>query len=70
MEGNLVVDGILASCYPSANHDFAHLAMTPIKWFPMITKWIFGEDTGFQVYHSISDHIGEWILPNRQMWEY
>ena len=30
MEGNIVVDGILASCYPSSNPDVAHFGMAPI----------------------------------------
>ena len=29
-EGNIVVDGVLASCYAFSNHDLAHTAMAPI----------------------------------------
>ena len=33
-EGTIVVDGVLASCYASFDHDWAHLLTTPIRWFP------------------------------------
>ena len=36
MEGNIVVGGVLASCYPSVPHDLAHMGMTPIRLFPSI----------------------------------
>ena len=62
-----MIDGVLASCYPSSNHDLAHLGMKPIQLFPKITKWIFGEDNGFQVYSNIEEQLGKWILP---VWEY
>ena len=48
-EGNIVVDGVVASCYPSYNHDVAHITMTPLSWFPDAMDWIFGEDNGFSV---------------------
>ena len=61
-EGNIVVDGVLASCYPSAAHDLVHLAMTPILWFPQITQWILGEENGFQIYILIAEDLGRWVL--------
>ena len=48
--GNIVEDGILASCYASSDHDMAHFAMTPIQWFPEIRHWIFGKDDGSPAY--------------------
>ena len=30
MKGNIVVDGVLASCYASFDHDLAHFVMTPM----------------------------------------
>ena len=36
VEGNLIVDGVLASCYQDVPHDLAHMAMTPIRLFPSI----------------------------------
>ena len=40
MDGKIIVDGVLASCYAFANHDMAHTGMTPIGWFPEIIEWI------------------------------
>ena len=34
MEGNIIVDGVLASCYASFDHDLAHIAMAPMQWIP------------------------------------
>ena len=63
MEGNIVVDGVLASCYASFDHDLAHFAMTPIQWFPEIIHWIFGENDGSSGYHDIAKEFGRLILP-------
>ena len=65
-----MVDGVLASCYPSANHDLAHLAMKPIQLFPKITQWILGLDSGFQVYTCIVEKLSKWIVPCGQLWDY
>ena len=63
MEGNIMIDGVLASCYPSSDHDLAHFGMTPIQLFPKITEWIFGENNGFQGYSDIAEQLGKWMLP-------
>ena len=63
MEGNIVVDGVLASCYPSAFHDLAHIAMTPAQWFPNVMEWVFGESNGFSVFVAIIEHVAKWVLP-------
>ena len=34
MGGNIVVDGVLASCYALSDHDLVHIVMTPMRWFP------------------------------------
>ena len=47
-EENIVVDRILASCYASFDHDLAHIAMTPMKLFPELMEWIFGDNNGMQ----------------------
>ena len=44
MEGTIVVDGILTSCYASVDHDIAHIGMSPLRWFPGIMRWIFGAE--------------------------
>ena len=63
MDGNIVVNDVLASCYASFDHDLANVAMTPIKWFPWIVEWIFGNDNGLQAYTNIFKHMGRALLP-------
>ena len=64
MEGNIIVDGVLVSCYSSADHDLAHFTMAPMRWFPKIIQWIFGEESGFQGYVRINECIGRWLNAN------
>ena len=52
-----MVDGILASCYASVNHDLAHLVMTPLRLFLWIIERIFGEDNGLQGFAAVTEHI-------------
>ena len=61
MGGNIMVDRILASCYPSTHHDLAHTGMSPIRWFPDMIKRIFGTEHGFQGYVKIAEGIGKWM---------
>ena len=62
-EGTIIVDGALASCYAhSPGHDLAHIAMTPVRWFPGILQWIFGEDIEMPVYLDIAADVGNWIF--------
>ena len=63
MEGSIVVDGVLASCYPSAHYDLANIAMTPVRWFPEILEWIFSKQKGILGYVKIAEELGRWILP-------
>ena len=63
MEGNIFVDGVLASCYPSSYHDMAHFGMTPVQWFPEMIEWIFGDDNGLLTYANILEYVGRIILP-------
>ena len=53
-----MVDGVLASCYPSVNHDLSHIGMTPIRWFPEIIDWIFCDDNGWQNYVKLAEEVG------------
>ena len=65
-EGNIMVDGVLASCYASADHDLAHLSMAPLRWFPEMTNWMFGQDGVFPSYVKIvKDFIK--VLPASQL---
>ena len=66
-EGNIVVNGILASCYPSVDHDLSHISMTPLRWFPGIVHWVFGENDGFSTYVKTSEQFGKWMLPDGQI---
>ena len=61
MEGNILVDGVLASCYASADHGVAHFGMIPIRWFPKMIGWIFGEENEFSAFVKIADDLGGWM---------
>ena len=61
-EGNIMVDGVLASCYAFEHHDLAHFGMAPLRWFPEVTGWIFGEDNGYQVFAEITKSFWELSL--------
>ena len=67
-EGNILVDGVLASCYASVNHDLTHVGMTPVGWFPEIVKWIFNEDDGFSAFVRTTKQVCKSILPYGQLW--
>ena len=64
-EGNIIVDGILASSYP-VHHDLTHIVMTPFLWFPEIIQWIFGENNGSPTYVNIFEILGMWVVPYGQ----
>ena len=64
MEGNIVVDGVLASCYGSYNHDLAHIAMTPMRWFPAVLELILGG----KEFVDIAQDFGEWLLPYQSIY--
>ena len=55
MDGNIIVDGMLASCYAPFDNVLAHMFMAPTRWFPEVAEWIFGEDEGFSVYAKIGE---------------
>ena len=59
-EGNIIVDGVLASCYPSSDHDLAHLVMTPMQWFPTLIEWILGQKKGIQGFVNIVETLGKY----------
>ena len=64
VEGNLVVDGVLASCYAFSDHDLAHIGMTPMLWFPAINNLILGDHSGIPVYVKIAENFGNVVLPS------
>ena len=65
MEGNIMVNEVLASCYPTIDHDLAQFAMTPIRWFPEVIEWIFGYYNGSPAYVKIAQTFGRLLLPFR-----
>ena len=62
MVGNIVVDGLLASCYASTQHDYGHNAMAPMLHFPVIMDLIFGKDIRGPVYVTIIEEITKQVL--------
>ena len=65
-EGNIIADGILASCYAITDHYLAHVTMTPIRWFPEMIQWMSGEINGSEAYVKIAKYMGKWMLPEEQ----
>ena len=65
--GNIIVDGVLASNYADVDHNLVHLAMKPMQWFPEIMEWIFGEGTGFPVFVSMTRELAMMMLPFGQV---
>ena len=63
MEGNIVVDGVLASCYAIVDHDVAQIVMKPIQWYPDGTELVFGDENGVSAYINVLKIIGRWLLP-------
>ena len=68
--GNIIVDGVVASCYASLDHDLAHISMKPMQWSPKIMQQIFGEEDGFSTFIRTTEHVGKWLLPYGQFLKY
>ena len=67
-EGNIMVDNILASCYASVDHEWAHISMMPTRWFPEIVQWIFGGDEGFVTFAKTTKELSKSGLPHELLW--
>ena len=65
-EGNIVVDGVLASCYADVHHDFGHLTMMPIQWFGGAIDQLFGFDIAFPVYVNIARQLSFMMMSDGQ----
>ena len=61
MEGNILVDGVLASCYASVDHDSAHVFMKPLLWFPSIMDLLLGEEKSMHGYVAILEHVARML---------
>ena len=59
MEGNILVDGVLASCYASFDHDIQHIVMKLLLWFPSIMDLLLGEEKSVHSYMTILGHVSE-----------
>ena len=59
-----MVDGLLASCYASFDHDLSHFVMTPVQWFPDLIEFAFGWNNGIQGCTSIAKLVGRYVMPN------
>ena len=64
MDGNIVVDEVLASCYAFSDHDVAHIVTLPLRWFPEIMDWIFAFDNESVAYANIWQDVGRFMLPS------
>ena len=64
MEGKIVAEGVLASCYATVDHDLGHIGTTPIRWFPGMTNWIFGENNGSPGYVDVLTDVGTLVRPH------
>ena len=58
-----MVDGVLASCYASNDHDLSEVAVIPLKWFPSLMEWMFGNDKKMQTFIGICAELGRWLSP-------
>ena len=65
-----MVDGVLASCHASVDHDLAHFTTIPMQQFPETMGWIFGDSFGFPVYLSMLRDFAMLILPEGQFFGY
>ena len=68
MEGTIMVDEVLASCYPSEDHDIIHNMLLLVRYFPHFTMWIFGKENGFYSYIKILEHIHKWVVANNHLY--
>ena len=69
MEGTIIVDGVLASCYPSVDHDVAHFAVTPMRWLPRVADWMLGAHDGVPVYVKTCEQMAQWMFPQGSLYE-
>ena len=61
MEGNIMVDGVLASCYASTDNSLAHIGMIHVRWFPKTMEWIFGDENELSIQVKILEEVGRWL---------
>ena len=64
-----MVDGVLASCYASFDHNLAHITMAPTQWCPEVIEGILGKEKGSLAYVNIAKELGRWLLPYEQIFK-
>ena len=68
MQGNIVVDGVLASCYASADHNLPHMTMLPLRCYPEVMEWLFGMEDGFSGFLKIAEILGNYVTPYHSLY--
>ena len=63
MDGNIMVDGVLVSCYASFDHDLAHIGMLPVRWFPTVMQLVFGRENNNPLFVELAKEFGRFLLP-------
>ena len=66
IEGNIIVSGVLASCYA----DIHHLTMSPMQRFSAVIEWVLGDDIGFAAHVSTARQLRLMLLPDGHFWSY
>ena len=60
----MIVDGVVASCYASGDHDLIHIVMAPFLRFPDKIEGFYGTDKEFSIYVKTWQNLGRWLLSN------
>ena len=68
INGKIMVDRVLTSCFADVHHDLAHITTTPMQRFSELMEWIFGNEAGLSVYVSTARQLGELLVPDSQYW--
>ncbi|TDG97375.1 hypothetical protein EPR50_G00225310 [Perca flavescens] len=75
VQGTVVVDQILASCYAVIDdHDLAHWALAPIRLAHWVSSWLFrsqpqvsAQNDGVHWYSKILYQLGTWLLDSHSI---
>ncbi|XP_043247312.1 tiggy-winkle hedgehog protein-like [Amphibalanus amphitrite] len=66
-EGTIVVDGVLASCYASFDHDWAHAFTAPLRWMPeLFESHATRDDDGPRPVVETLKSFGRWLFPESE----
>lgn len=73
MQGSVVVDHVLASCYAVIqDHELAHWALVPVRLAHWLSSWLWSARSGAQGdgvhwYSELLYHLGTWLLDGRSL---